>query len=762
MASQKSTKYINYLLYALVIIVPLIYFPTSIFPFNIIKITVFQSLVEIIFAMWLGLALFYKKYRPRPTPLLVSLLAFAAILSIASVFGIDLKASLWSDEQRALGLVTIIHLVALFAVINSLREEINWKKLWMFSFLTAAAVSLIGISQKFITVPMNASPWLRILYPSPIIPERIGSTVSNSSFLAGYLLFNLFLGLWLIKIRFKSDARPWLWGLGITLILAGIFLAQTLGAFFGLAVGILYLLAYFIAKGAKNVRYAAAAILLLSIVFSAVFFYTKGDSFWQRIPGLSRIAQASLRSPSIHDRLLVWQISLAAFKDKPLLGWGLENFRTAYDAHYNPMILSESINGTAWDKPHNVILEYLVTSGILGLFAYIAIWYSLFFSIFKLSKKGSEDFTPLIFSSMFVAYFAQNLFVFDTIGTYLMFFFTIAFIDSRYQAVVPSIREAHLFPDRAVPLKYLKTIIVILIFLTLVPIYYNYAIFNGAWSEYWGVNYLLNRLPESSLLYFSQAMSIPTPYSDDIIKNFANTTRDAFHQGLQYANTEKLQENLINPLRGVIVRHPKNFFNYLVLAEFEEEFYKYNPGYLDDAESLLKQALQLSPERQQVYYPLAKAELLRGNKQAAYGIFQQLINLNPDAGEPHFYFGLLAYNLGDIKKGDEEITIASRLGREPQTPEEFVALANYVGDYDHDYKRAIGLYNRALTNLSNMGSPQTRPNILLKLAVAYYFDKDYDNARQTFLELEQMIDLKSLPIYPQLKPVLEQLKINSQ
>ena len=117
-----------------------------------------------------------------------------------------------------------------------------------------------------------------------------------------------------------------------------------------------------------------------------------------------------------------------------------------------------------------------------------------------------------------------------------------------------------------------KIIIGVLLLIVLIPIYYNFQIFKGANYEYWGVNYFLNRLSESSLLSFNQALMTSTPYIDDVRKNFANTVKQAHQQGINYPGLEDLQGKLAGHLRLVIQRHPLGFLNYLTLAEFENVF----------------------------------------------------------------------------------------------------------------------------------------------------------------------------------------------
>ncbi len=590
--------------------------------------------------------------------------------------------------------------------------------------------------------------------------------------MAGYLLFNFFIGILLLvksvlvnqsplgsKLKVKS-----LIGLGAILIFTAIFLSQTLGVMAGLFVGVLFLLIYFVFKGGRNVKKSALGILISVILFAGAFGFTHNNSFWQKIPGLKRVANFSLQEESISGRLITWQLSWDAFKEKPIFGWGFENFRIPFDRHYDPRLLANDMKGTYWDKPHNIILEYLTTTGVVGLLAYLGIFVAVLYVLIK-NKKNSANFYefPLIFA-LLISYFVQNLFIFDTISAYLMFFLILAFIDSYSNNSITNniVTNSNNSKTNNISTKQ-KFVLGTLLAISLIPVYYNYQIFKGANYEYWGANYFLNQLNESSLISFSRALATPTPYIDDIRKNFANTVKQAYQQGIIYQNLPDLQDKLADQLRLTIKRHPQGFLNYINLAEFENIFYKFNLDYLKEAELLSLKALELSPKRQQTFYVLGKTKLLEGDITGAYKAFEEAVNASPDSAEPHFYFSLMAYGLGDSKKGAAELAEAERLGRGPQKIEEFVSLGNFVGDLEHNYKKAIEYYKIALKMVNgeiNGGSSVRRQEILLKLAIAYYFDKNYEQSRQAFLELKKIIDFKSLPIYPDLKPVLQELGIN--
>lgn len=752
MFEQKIINIIKYFIYGLVMAVPLIYFPTMMFPFQLSKTIVLQILIEIIFVLWLWLVIFNKKYRPKISPLIISLSIFMAAIFISVIFGSDWRVSLWSDESRSLGLIALWHFFVLFLSMSSLRGKINWDIIWNLSFWTAVVVSLIGISQKFIIFSKGANPWLYILYPG--IPERVGSTFSNPAFMAGYLLFNFFIGFWLFKPLTKNLKLKSLMGLGIILIIIAIFLSQTLGVLFGLTAGILIFIFWFIFQShSKILRKTSLAALGILIIFSGIFLLTRGNSFWQKIPGFKRVVNISFQQESIRGRFIAWESGWEAFKEKPFLGWGLENFRIAFDKYYNPELLFINTTGTHWDKPHNVILEYLVTTGIIGLLAYLGIFASVFYMLFK--KQFNYK---IFFLSAIIAYFVQNLFVFDTIGTYLMFFLVLAFIDSYLDDKLLNFSSSPITDNLIAQ----KIIVGVLLLTALIPIYYNFQIFKGANYEYWGVNYFLSRLRESSLLSFNQALITSTPYIDDVRKNFADTVKQAYQQGMEYPNLADLQDKLANYLKLIIQRHPNNFFNYIILAEFENNFHKYNGNYIYEAEELAKKALELSPKRQQIYYVLAKTKLLQADINGAYKTFEEIIKLHPGAAEPHFYLGLMAYGLGDIKTGFIEIKEAERLGRVPQKIEEFITLGNFSGDLEYNYKKAVEYYISALEifDKKEVVPVVSREDILLKLALAYYFDHNFIESKNTFLELQKTIDLKFLPIYPDLKPVLQDIGIS--
>lgn len=748
MLEKRLINLIRICVYLMLAIVPLIFYPKMMYPFQTPKTLVFQALVEIIFAAWVVLALISASYRPKLSPVSIGLLIFLAVVTIASIFGVNPRMSFWSEEGRMDGLFFLAHVAALFFALSSLSRQLNWRHIWLFQVLVSGLVSLSAL--------------IGLWFPSFLYltqaPYRPGGTLNNPAYLAGYLLFGFFLGLWLIGLSYKKGTNNLVKNpefiaaaIGTALALAGIFVSQTLATIFGLYIGVLFLLIHF---GYKNRRAPINKFLFLVIaalvLMPVIFLATRANPIWQKIPGLNKAAEASLESPAIKDRLTIWQLSLEAFKERPLIGWGFANFRIPYNKHYNPIVYTTYVNGTFYDKPHNVFIERLVDSGVLGLLAYILVFVLSFYTL-RQPGNDEDDFLKPFLVSLLIAYLIQNFFIFDTTTTYMLWALVLAFIASRGRADGEPISAAQ-------PLYSFKASIAFMFLaalLVLPLLYLNYEIAVGSEYEYDGTNYLLNFLPETSLVAFSAGLDTATPYIDDIRKNFAGTVMQAEEQGLQYPNISDLQAKLRSEMQAVIQRNPEEFYNYLLLAQFEINFRNFNSSYVNEAEVLANKALELSPNRQQTYLFLAKIKTIRGDISGAFATLDKVIALNPIAGDPHFYYGLLAYGTGDVKKGAAEIAKAGSLGRYVQRPEEAIALGNFIGDYEHDYAKAISYYSEALT----MSNKIEQPNVLLKLALAYYYNHDFDTSRKTFLELASKIDMTKLPIYEKLIPILKQVKV---
>jgi O-antigen ligase len=95
-------------------------------------------------------------------------------------------------------------------------------------------------------------------------------------------------------------------------------------------------------------------------------FYFKESDFIKSNTILNRVASISLTDTTANNRMVTWVIGWNAFKEKPLFGYGQENFYQGFDKHYNTK------NTEEWfDRCHNMICDRAITGGIIGLLGYL-------------------------------------------------------------------------------------------------------------------------------------------------------------------------------------------------------------------------------------------------------------------------------------------------------------------------------------------------------------------------------------------------------
>ncbi len=111
----------------------------------------------------------------------------------------------------------------------------------------------------------------------------------------------------------------------------------------------------------------------------------------------------------------VWFYSFQAFWQKPLLGWGRENTALAI-ASILPFTEFE-LHSVRIDKTHNLVLEQLVETGLVGLIVFL----TLVKNIYESLRKNQPKYLPLLATYLLISQF--NVI---NITTWLFFFLVFA------------------------------------------------------------------------------------------------------------------------------------------------------------------------------------------------------------------------------------------------------------------------------------------------------------------------------------------------
>jgi O-antigen ligase len=372
-------------------------------------------------------------------PLFIAVSAFAGAVLLACLFAYDMHAAFWSNFERGEGGFQMLHYYIFFVLlVLFMQSEKDWKNIFRFSLIASGLMIIYGLFANFqasgfigaytgIAVP--AGWWHKL------IDGRFQGSLGNPAYVAPYLMFSMFYAAYL-WIKRKSSAHNVLVGVGYALLLA-IFLfffiiSQTRGAFLGLGAGIFVLILYFVVAGRGSLRKWSASILLLLVLLGGLGYAVRNTNFVQNLPE-GRLLQISLSDASAQTRLWVWGEAWKGFLERPVFGWGPENFTTVYDKYFDPRFFVPGQNTETWfDRAHSVFFDYLVETGIVGLLSYLAMFLVFAWDFFTKVKHKSQESTSMVLErgillAMPVAYLVQGVAIFDVLPMYINLFLFLAF-----------------------------------------------------------------------------------------------------------------------------------------------------------------------------------------------------------------------------------------------------------------------------------------------------------------------------------------------
>lgn len=425
MTIKKISRFITVASLYLIPIFPLIVATPLFFPFITGKAFFFRILVEIAFAGWLLLCFLDAKYRPKLNAATICISLFALITLVADLLGVHPLRSLWSNFERMEGWITVIHLWAFFMVASNVfghgeEGKVNWHRWFNFEIFIAVIVGIYGVVQLlgFADIHQGSS--------------RIDASLGNAAYMAVYLLWNVGLTTYLFfvaKAKCIKNSAFLVWAYPILAVFFSFLLFETAtrGTIIGWTGGIVVaLLVYaFFAKGeSKKSRLVSGGVVALIVILVISFYSMKDRSFIKNNEVLNRMASISLTNTESTARLYIWGMALDGAKDRPVLGWGQENFNYVFNTNYNPKLYNQE----QWfDRAHSVYLDWLIASGLVGLLAYLSLYVVFLAAVWKSSLSPAMK---AVLTGLLAGYAAHNLFVFDNLASYVLFFSALSFVTS--------------------------------------------------------------------------------------------------------------------------------------------------------------------------------------------------------------------------------------------------------------------------------------------------------------------------------------------
>jgi len=636
---------------------PLIVQGGSFFPFVGPKSLYFMAFAEIALLGYLFLIVGSPRYRPKINILLLAMILFMVILVLSAIFGVDPQRSFWSKHERMTGVLMWFHLFAFFVVLSSVFSKKDWHRIFevsMFSAFLAGALSLFSM--------INAG--------NVSIASRGGATLGNSSFLATYLLFNFFFGLYLYL---KTKGWERVYCAATTLLIAiALFLSTGRAVIVSTVVGlVLLILLYLSFKKKGKIRVLGVSLLVICMiagVISIVFAFIPGNFFNQKF-----IQFAS------YSRFENARMSFRALKERPWLGWGLENFELIFTRFFNPSYFLPSFVGEVWfDRAHVSVFDTLATTGILGLFSYFLVFGAVFWVLWRAYLKHKKEkamqgpealqyqkpeeendfWTTVIFSVFLVAYFLQNFTVFDMISSYLMLFLVLSFVGS-----IASKRKADTVFKRQRPLNPILALIILILFFC--------SFFKFVINPYQSGRYVIpavNATLHRDRLYFSKKALETSPLGKYQIRGFFAEAIVELAQkgpsGNKKATREEIMEGLdfvAKELEKTMEESPLDYRSCLNLGKVYGVYSRYDYSKIELSSGALERAITISPTNQQAYWSLAQTRLTQGRPDDAISLVEKALLLDVRVKKSNIIMVEVAMMIGNIdlaqQKAKEAIEI---------------------------------------------------------------------------------------------------------
>lgn len=627
---KNTNKALYYSVIAGLFLIPFIPFivPSSMFfPFITGKGFAFRILVEILFGLYLLLAVKDHEFRPKNSWITKSVILFTFVALVADLFGQNPYKSIWSNYERMEGFVLIFHLFLYYIVTSSvLKTTTEWKRFFNVSIFASVLMSLFAVSQLLGKSVVNQGG------------DRLDATFGNATYFAIYLVFHIFLSLFYIADNNTKKIQKYMYGLVVLLELFILYYTATRGAILGIIGGLVVSSIYVALKEKENKKLRKLSYIVLASIFVIIagFISIRGTDFVKKSPVLSRFSTIGFSEIKTQGRYFVWPMAVKGFTEKPILGWGQEGFNYVFNKNYDPRMFGQE----EWfDRTHNVFLDWLIAGGILGLLAYLSMYFALLYSIYKAGTQLNQTDRAVLFG-MISAYIFHNVFVFDNLVSYIMFFSILAFIHSSYshkKEIKNGLFDKTFTKDQVnyVTTPLIAVGVISMIYFVNIPAFQanknlikalttqadqrvNYDYFKKAYSyNSFGFDEITEQVIQASL-------GVAPTASPELKKDFIDLAEQKIEDKLKKTPTDA---------------------RYLVFAGS----FMNNQGRFAEALEYLNRAIDASPNKQTILYEIGSSYLGLGDTKKMFEYFKKAYDLKPESIESKKLLAIGAIYARDIK-----------------------------------------------------------------------------------------------------------------
>ncbi len=639
----------------------------------------------------------------KKSPLAIAYAIFVVVLLVADILGVDPAKSMISNYERMEGFVAHIHFFAYFLVLIAMLQDLkSWQTMWKvflagnFAVLIWAYGQLLG-AQGYIFRDYfpNVGAWFSTRFPIHLSDTRLDSTIGNSAYFAIFCLINGFIAalLWSQSKENDGNKKHWVYPTLIVLNLVALFYSGTRGTIIGLVVAALLGLGLYVFKlvDSQKETIAVAVSTILYLGYSAVSLFFNNDWLqvfqtvsyvyafillagsisilirfeekYRRIgagvfigiiaviflfqaikttelvassPTLARIASISPRDITTGSRLAIWKISFDAWKERPIFGYGQDNFSYIYARKFIP---EKMWNLEAWyDRSHDVFFDWLVAGGILGLLSYLSLYFVAIYLMW--GRKNEMSFREkAILTGVIAGYFVHNIFVFDNMTSYILFFALLAYISNRTKESHNIHHKSFSIPDEQISLLYAPVVGILLV---VIFYYVNYKPFlvNQYLIQGMNINQLIQKMPFAEAVKiqedsFVKAIGLNTLGSEEAREQFLQMGVRVSQVNIPKEISEADRKASIDAV-GSLIKAIRDDIKASFPAHKEDvrmlslygTFYS-GIGDANSAEEILTLAHTLAPKKQLISFDLIRTYLMQNKASEAYSLAAETYDNQP-------------------------------------------------------------------------------------------------------------------------------------
>tara|TARA_S200000501_G_scaffold134081_1_gene126876 strand:+ start:791 stop:3598 length:2808 start_codon:yes stop_codon:yes gene_type:complete len=277
---------------SLILFMPLVVSPETVFPYVVGKSFWFKGITYFIAGFYLILLSANRSYFPDKNFLILIFSIFVLIQALAALAGSSPVNSFWSNWERMEGVTDYFHWLLLIIVSSSvLRNEKSWIKLLKINVFAGFTVSFLGLLEFFdLVIPILFG---LDIFPSVVNPEqsytlgeRVESTIGNPAYLASYLSIISFVSIGLIvrefqisyidsikktylNFNFNSKLFVWISILGLVVSIWTIFNSGSRGSLIGIFTGLMFTISILVYKREDLRRYLYGALAVFGTLVIA-------------------------------------------------------------------------------------------------------------------------------------------------------------------------------------------------------------------------------------------------------------------------------------------------------------------------------------------------------------------------------------------------------------------------------------------------------------------------------------------------------------